>query len=54
MYKKFVEGCIEEKIYINYGVPMPFPHHSGFGIAHSDAVIDESLERMDRVFAKIK
>ena len=53
-YKKFVAGCIKEKIYINYSGAMPFPHHSGFGIAHSDAVIDETLERIDRVFAGIK
>ena len=53
-YKKFVAGCIDEKIYMNYSGVMPFPHHSGFGIAHTDDVIDETLERMDRVFGKIK
>ena len=54
LYKKFVKGCLEEHLYINYGCKMPFPHHSGFGIAHTDADITEALERMDRVFAKIK
>ena len=54
MYKKFVAEAINEKLYFNYSGKMPFPHHSGFGIAHTDADLDEALDRMDRVFAKIK
>lgn len=54
MYKKFVIEALNEKLYFNYSGAMPFPHHSGFGIAHSDEDIAGSLERIDRVFAKIK
>lgn len=53
-YKTFVEECLKEKLYFFYPGKSTFPRHSGFNIAHSDEDIAVTLERIDKIFAKMK
>ncbi len=50
----FIREMIEEGIYFHdYGLS-PVPAHNGFGITHSDEDIAITLEKMNKVFYKVK
>lgn len=53
MSREFVKGCLEEKLYFHYYGDGPAPHHIGFGISHTEDDLAITLERMDRVLAKM-
>jgi len=51
---KFLTECLKEGIYFhNYGTS-PVPAHNGFGIQHTMEDIAETLEKIDRIFGRIK
>ncbi|WP_130860953.1 aspartate aminotransferase family protein [Bacilliculturomica massiliensis] len=51
---RFLTGALEEGIYFhNYGTS-PVPAHNGFGIAHSAEDIDFTLDRIDKIFKRIR
>lgn len=54
MYPKFVEGALEEGLHFFCGGAHPFPHHCGFTSMHTEQDLNLALEKIDRVFAKIK
>ena len=54
MYPKFVENALQEGLYFFCGGAFPIPHHNGFTVMHSMEDLAEALEKIDRVFAKIK
>lgn len=54
MYKRFVEKCLEEKLYFYYGGDKPFPHHCGFTSAHTKEDIAITLEKLDKIFGQLK
>lgn len=54
MGKKFIAESINEGLYFHYFGNAPYPPHCGFGIQHSLEDINETLERMDKVFKKLK
>ena len=54
VYRRFVRESLSEKIYMYYGGDKPFPHHCGFTTAHTEQDIAITLEKMDRVFSRLK
>jgi glutamate-1-semialdehyde 2,1-aminomutase len=51
MYKKFLKGAIERGLYFHDSGSTFSPNHFGFSHAHTVADIDETLQKIDDVFA---
>ena len=54
LYKRFVEECLKENLYFFYPGDRTFPSHCGFTIAHTDDDIAVTLERIDKIFTRMK
>lgn len=54
LYRQFVKECLAEHLYFYYGGDKPFPHHCGFTSAHTKEDVEITLEKMDRIFRKMK
>ncbi len=54
MYPEFVKEALEEGLHFYCGGAYPFPHHCGFTSMHTEKDLTIALEKIDRVFAKIK
>lgn len=54
IYRKFTEECLTERIYMFDGGGKTFPQHNGFTVAHSDEDIEITIEKIDKVFKRLK
>lgn len=54
MYPKFVKEALAEGLHFYCGGAYPFPHHCGFTSMHTQQDLTIALEKMDRIFAKLK
>ncbi|HIU25144.1 MAG TPA: aspartate aminotransferase family protein [Candidatus Copromorpha excrementigallinarum] len=54
MYPKFVREALEEGLHFYCGGAQPFPHHCGFTSMHTEKDLTVALEKIDKVFAKLK
>lgn len=53
--QKFVKGAMEEHMFFPYlAGGVPYPSHCGFNSQFTEADVDEALQRIDRVFARLK
>ncbi|HEX7101152.1 MAG TPA: aminotransferase class III-fold pyridoxal phosphate-dependent enzyme [Nitrolancea sp.] len=50
---RFVRGCLERGVYFHAYNRVGAPGHSGFSLAHDDAVLDEALTIMAHVIDKL-
>lgn len=50
---RFVSGCLERGVYFHAYNRVGAPGHSGFSLAHDDAVLDEALTIMAHVIDKL-
>ncbi len=50
---RFVRGCLERGVYFHAYNRAGAPGHSGFSLAHDEAVLEESLARMARVIDEL-
>ena len=54
MYRRFTEECLAENIYMFDGGGKTFPQHNGFTIAHSDEDIEITIDKIDKIFKRLK
>jgi glutamate-1-semialdehyde 2,1-aminomutase len=54
LYKKFVTQCLPHGLWFHDTAGSVTPAHYGFTIAHTGAIIDTTLERIDTIFGLIK
>ncbi len=52
-YKKFVTECVNNRLWFHDTAGPVSPAHYGFTIAHTAKDIDETLNRLDKIFKKI-
>lgn len=54
LYKQFVKECLAEHLYFYYGGDKPFPHHCGFTSSHTKEDVSVTLEKIDKIFGRMK